>query len=86
MEKIIIIFAFLLFIEALFVKWKVFEMLSKIGSQVKSKFFYQMLNCQFCIRFHLSIIITLVSIILFGYYQEALIMPFVVSGLMTLKK
>lgn len=86
MEKIIILFAVLLFVEALFIKWKVFELLSKTGSQVKSKFFYKMLNCQFCIRFHLSIIITLVSIIIYGFYKEALMMPFVVTGLMTLKR
>lgn len=86
MEKIIVLFAVMLFVEALFIKWNVFDLLSRIGSQSQHRFFYEMFNCLFCIRFHLSIIITLVSIIFFGFYKEALIMPFVVTGLMTLKR
>lgn len=86
MEKIILILGLLLFIEALFIKWNVYNKIAQLGASQKSKFFYNLCTCMFCLRFHFSVIITLIVIIFAGYYQEALITPFVVTGLSTLKQ
>lgn len=85
-QIIFVIYGFILFINALFEKWGFWDKLALIGSVSKLKWFYQLTQCRFCLLFHLSWIITLIYGFMFGLKWELLLVPFVVSGLLTLKK
>ena len=85
-QIIFVIYGLILFINALFEKWGWWEKLALIGSVAKIKTFYELTQCRFCLLFHISWIITLIYGILFGLKWELLLVPFVVSGLTTLKK
>lgn len=86
MKKIIIVFGVVLFLTALFDKFGTWQLIEKKGSECKSKFFYTLSQCRFCITFHLGWIITLFVGAFSCFTWELLPIPFVVSGLLTLKK
>jgi len=75
-----VVLGLMFFIDALFVKWDVWEMISKLGSSTKSLFVYKMTQCRFCLMFHFSIIITIVYGIFSSFSFDLTIIPFVVGG------
>ena len=76
----------MLFIQALMEKKQIFERLNEFGSKQKSKFMYQLLSCKFCIMTHTTIVVCFVVYITTEQEKTFLFVPFVVSGLLTLKR
>lgn len=85
-HAVLIIFGLILFINALFDKWGWWHKLSVFGANSKYKFVYDITNCRFCLLTHLSILLTIVYGAIIGYEDYLLIIPFIVSGLLTLRK
>lgn len=86
MEKIFVILGLVHFVDAIFEKWGIWDKLLLIGAMVKNRFFYDLTQCRFCLRFHLSVLFTLIHSIFFGFNIQDLLIPFVVLGLTNLIK
>lgn len=84
LQSIFVILGLLIFIKLLFNKWNVWTIFEEIGSESKFKFIYKLTNCQFCLLFWFSIIITIIYGIANGFTWSLLIAPFVVNGLIHL--
>tara|TARA_R110000851_G_scaffold108617_1_gene230032 strand:- start:18274 stop:18549 length:276 start_codon:yes stop_codon:yes gene_type:complete len=80
-EKTFVILGLVLFLNQLFEKLKIWEWIQERGSISRSEFIYKLTSCRFCLIFHLSWILTLVSSVFGGFSWDVLIVPFVVSGL-----
>lgn len=72
------------FIEALFDKFYVWDLLNKKASESKSLFLYNLTSCRFCIRFHLTWLIYMLFIVFDLVLQDQVFAIFAVSGLLTL--
>lgn len=83
-QHILIVMGLVLFIEALFDKWGFWYDLHEYGVK-KNRFVYDLTSCMFCVRFHLSWITTLILCLLTGFEDYSILIPFIVSGLTTLK-
>lgn len=86
MENTIIILGFVLFTKAIFEKFGIWQIIETKGAKSKYLFLYKLSQCNFCLTFHLCWITTLIFGAIFGFKTELLSVPFVVSGLLTLKK
>lgn len=84
LQSIFTILGLLIFIKLLFDKWDVWGMISELGSDSNFEWVYKLTNCQFCLLFHFSCMITIIYGIANGFLWSLLIVPFVVSGLIHL--
>lgn len=85
-QSILVIYGLVLFLDALFDKWGIWFRLEEWGASSETKFIYKLTNCRFCTLTHLSTILTIIYFAFAGCSWEALVVPFVVSGLLTLKR
>lgn len=85
-QTIFVVFGLLYFVEALFSKWNWWEMLEEKSIHVKHRVIYDLLNCRFCLMFHLSWMITIVYGQMTSFSWDLVIVPFVVGGLTRLKE
>lgn len=84
-QEIFVVLGTVMFTDALFEKWNVWELLSKIAMRSKQKFFFLLLLCKFCMMFHLSWMLTVVYGLFGGFSPTLFVVPVVVSGLIHLK-
>jgi hypothetical protein len=82
--NILIILGVVNFIDALFIKFGIWDLIALEGSKVNSEFVFQLSRCEFCLKFHLATVSTLVLICFTGFEWGVLIVPVVVSGLIHL--
>lgn len=80
-QSIFVILGLLIFVKLLFDKWDVWSMFSEIGSQSEFEWVYKLTNCQFCLLFWFSIIISIVYGIASGFFWGLLAVPFIVNGI-----
>lgn len=85
LTAIFIIYGLLLFVDALMDKWGLWFRIHEYGSNSESGFIYKLTNCKFCLRTHFSIIATIIYFSITGFTWDAIAVPFIVSGLWTLK-
>jgi hypothetical protein len=83
-QEIFIVLGLVMFVDALFEKWGVWEYIAKVGSGSSSETIFQLSQCEFCLKFHLSVVLTLILSIFVGFEWSILIVPGVVSGLIRL--
>lgn len=98
--SILIVIGLNFFIDAMFEKFGVWEIIESKGSR-KSKFIYKLTSCRFCLHFHINwILILLLGFFselcdqlgffseLLGFFSELspelFFLPFIVSGLINL--
>lgn len=84
LQSIFVVLGLLIFIKLLFDKWNVWGVISEVGSKSDFEWVYKLTNCQFCLLFHFSWMITIVYWIANGFSWSLLIVPFIVSGLIHL--
>jgi len=84
-QNILIVFGLCLFVENLFHKWGIWRQLNEFSGRVKYKFLYQLFQCNWCILFWLSVLMSLFINLAIESRAGNLIVPFVVAGLLTLK-
>lgn len=84
-ENIIVVLGLVLFVLALFDKFYVWDKIGEFGAKSGIKIVYQLSQCQFCLIFHVSWIITLIYLSITGLNLGIFVIPFVVSGIITLK-
>ena len=80
-EKIFVILGLVLFVNQLFVKWDVWAWFKLKGMKSKFEFFFKLSTCRFCLLFHVSWILTFIYSLFGSFGWDALVVPFVVSGL-----
>ena len=81
LELIVIVYFLVEFVLALFIKLDVLNSFQKLSAKRNSKFLYRLSNCDFCIHFHLSLIITALSAGFIDFNNIYILIPFCVSGL-----
>lgn len=80
LQTIFIVFGLVMFINAIFEKWSVWDDISRIGSNTTSEFLFKLTTCRFCLLFHIGWIVTIV-VGLFGTFSWPLLaVPFIVGG------
>ena len=84
LKTIFVVLGLVMFTDALMEKWKIWDRLARWATKGTSKFFFSLIMCRFCVMFHLSWIITLIYVIVNGFWWGVLIVPFVVSGFIQL--
>lgn len=84
--SIITVFGLMLFAEALLDKWGFYSAMYDYAAKTKTRFIFDLLTCNFCVRFHIVWIITVIYGAVAGYEWHLFAVPFVVSGFLTLKK
>lgn len=52
-QSIFVVLGLVYFLDALFDKWGVYEMIAQYGSKAKRKFIYDLCFCRFCQLFHI---------------------------------
>jgi hypothetical protein len=80
-QSIFVVLGLVYFLDALFDKWGVYEMIAQYGSKAKRKFIYDLCFCRFCQLFHIGSFITIVYGVFSAFSFDLVIVPFVVSGL-----
>lgn len=85
LQQIFIVFGLVLFIDAMFEKWSIWNDIAKIGSRSTKEWIFKLTTCRFCLLFHIGWIVTVI-VGLFGTISWPLvIVPFVVGGFIHLK-
>ena len=85
-QIVFVVLGLVYFIDALFTKWNWWDKLAQIIIKVKYKFVYELLNCRFCLMFHLSCMVTIVYGTINGFSNDLFLVPILVSGLINLKE
>lgn len=85
-QIILVVYGLVLFVNALFEKWGLWDKIALLGAVCKHKKIYELAQCRFCLLFHTGWIITLIYCLFNGFEAGFLITPFVVTGLITTKK
>lgn len=82
LQTIFVVLGLTLFINALMEKWNLWDDIARFGSNSKSKFFYQLTTCRFCLLSHIGLVVTCIVGIFGGLSVSwsVLIVPMVVSG------
>ena len=83
------LFFTVLFTNGLSVIWNKYNLtgaLSDLSMKVKSRFIYNLSNCEFCIEHHLAIIPTVILILMINFTVEHTFIPFITSSLLQLIK
>lgn len=80
-KTVLIVWGFLGTINALFDKFNVWDMLAKEGSLSNSTIFYKLTQCQFCINFWITVLITIATICFNPFNWVVLNVPFIVIGI-----
>lgn len=80
-QSIIIITGLVMFLNEMFVKFNVYGFMEKMAADAKTKFMNELLQCRFCIRFHLTWITTIAYGGFCGFFWLLVVVPFVVSGI-----
>jgi len=86
-QNIFIVLGFLNFIDAIFIKWNIWDEIAKDGSKQDPKsFVYKLSQCQFCLKFWISCFVTM-TIGAFGTFEWSILaVPFICSGITHLIK
>jgi hypothetical protein len=86
-QFILVVFGLVLFVDQLFVKWAWYDKVSLWAKyERKNDFIKDMVECPFCCRTHIAVVITILAGLITGFDNYMIVVPFVVSGLMTFKK
>ena len=83
-DILIIVIALISFLDAIFEKIGMWEMLQKAAADQESKFLYKLSSCRFCIKFHMSVIMVVTIGFVDGFNLNLVTIPFLASGLMYL--
>lgn len=86
MERIIIILGLLYFIDAMFDKFFIWRKMEEVSRFAPNRFVYKLMNCRFCLMFHMTWIITVIYGTATSFEMKLLLVPFVVIGLSRLKE
>lgn len=78
---IIIVVGIVHFIDAIFEKTETWDQIGEYGADQGSKLIYELLNCRFCLLFHIAWIITLFYGVICSFSWGLLIVPFICSGI-----
>jgi len=85
MEKYIILFGITLFLYNLGLKLGFWYFMEQLSGRMTIRLLHQLLQCPWCMMFHVSWILTIIYGILFGFDYSLLTLPFINAGLLTLK-
>lgn len=80
-QKILVIFGLVLFVNQLFIKKGIWTKIQERGSISRFEWIYKLTSCKFCLIFHLCWMVTFFYGVFNGFEWCLLIVPFVVSGL-----
>lgn len=87
MLKIIFITVLMVeFVNELFNKFDLHDRFKKYAMRSKSKFIYQLSNCDFCKNFHIGVIMLVLVTVLSKFNILYILTPFCVSGALKLIK
>ena len=80
LQTIFIVFGLVMFINAIFEKWNIWDDIAKIGSNTSSEFIFNLTACRFCVLFWITWIVAVPVAILNDLTWSFFIVPFVVGG------
>lgn len=83
-EAIFVVVGLVLFFNQLFEKWGIWDWIQKEGSESNFETIFKLTSCRFCLLFHLSWIVTLIYGCFNSFGWSLLIVPFIVSGLISI--
>lgn len=72
------------FVDAILQKFNLWKDIEFWGSNTDSELIFQLTSCRFCVMFHLGWILTVAVGLFLGFSWSMLVVPFVVSGLVSL--
>lgn len=81
-QNVLIVAGIIGFFDALFNKWRLWEEIELWGAMNEFPlWFFKLTQCQFCLKFHFSIIVTLIMGVISSFGWGLLIVPVISSGL-----
>lgn len=83
MKLLVIILGLTAFAEALASKFWIWDLLERKGAESGSQLIYELFSCRLCLSFWTGTLITIVASLIAGPELIHLMIPFVVSGILT---